>query len=191
MSEIDWSNAPEEATHYLMEQEKPNREYWIKQTLGMFYFCRLGYEAYGFRPWVCDFQRFLPSMVARPAKAQAWSGEGLPPVGVVCEYNLKAGPWFKCEIRYVLDKDQDPEADGWQAVIWCPHLEKEQMAKASSFNFRPIRTPEQIAADERNKACDRMYGVILDNVPEDRRKNGSDIVEALYDAGLRFTEQDQ
>lgn len=36
----------------------------------------------------------------------------------------------------------------------------------------------------RSKACDEMFGAIL-NLPEDRRHNRSDIVEALYDAGYR------
>lgn len=45
-------------------------------------------------------------------------------------------------------------------------------------------TPEQIAAEERSKECDRIFA-ILSSV--EREGNRSDMAEALYDAGLRLT----
>lgn len=69
-----FERAPEGATHYLKEVEKPLREYWIKQSPDGFYFCRLGFEKDGFRPWVCDYLRFMPLMIPRPSPA--WSGKG-------------------------------------------------------------------------------------------------------------------
>jgi hypothetical protein len=172
MSGIDWSKAPEGATHCW-----PAEPEFFKKMEGTWY---VWFK--NARRWeLATIPERLKQLVDRPSPA--WSGEGLPPVGTVCEYNLKAGPWFKCEIRYVLDNDQDPEADGWQAVIWCPHLEKEQMAKASGFNFRPIRTPEQIAADEREAEIVRLSDFI-----QRARDAGLHIGEALHDAGLRFPE---
>lgn len=103
-----------------------------------------------------------------------WNGEGLPPVGTVCEYNLTAGPWFVCEIRYVLDNDKDPDADGWIAVIWCPHLGKEQVARAGGVSFRPIRTPVHIAAEEALRDIELLYS-----------EGGP---AAVYDAGYRKQE---
>ena len=51
----------------------------------------------------------------------------------------------------------------------------------SNCEERPIApTPAAL----RNKACDEMFGVIL-KLPEGRRHNRSDIIEALYDAGYR------
>ena len=172
MSEIDWSKAPEGATHR-------SATAWFKRDeVGVYLF-----DAGMWRllPWG---KSQLDGFWQRPSPA--WNGEGLPPVGTVCEYNLKAGPWFKCEIRYVLDNDQDPESDGWQAVIWCPHLEKEQMAKASGFNFRPIRTPEQIAADEREAAVMEMLK--LDPFIPGRtlgELNKTEFCRKLHDAGYR------
>jgi hypothetical protein len=179
MSEIDWSKAPEGATHAGINE---------KGAVGYFYRLPGVLGDYEFWNATIDDAKWssgkgnpaLPELIPRPSPA--WSGEGPPPAGTVCEYNLKAGPWFKCEIRYVLDNDQDPEADGWQAVIWCPHLEKEQMAKASGFNFRPIRTPEQIAADEREAFIDGIalllgWDAKYDGAQRDAGK--------IFDAGYR------
>ncbi|MNE48886.1 hypothetical protein D3C80_1433760 [compost metagenome] len=44
--------------------------------------------------------------------------------------------------------------------------------------------PAQVEISLRSKACDEMFGVIL-NMPEEKRHNRSDICEALYDAGYR------
>jgi hypothetical protein len=92
--------------------------------------------------------RDLWSVVDRSAKPepQEWDGEGYPPVGCECEYRIGGGDteWYPCKVKYVLAGDPDPDADGWRAVIWCPHLEKDQVAHLSRFQFRPIRTQEQI-----------------------------------------------
>lgn len=115
-----------------------------------------------------------------------WNGEGLPPVGVNCEYSIGGHSWFPCEIRHVLDNDPDPDADGWTAVIWCPHLEKEQVSRVAPvghFKFRPIRTPEQIAAEEREKAVREMLKLMPNEDPD--RSYCELLCEALYDAGYR------
>lgn len=122
-------------------------------------------------------------------KAPAWSGEGLPPVGMVCEVReMRVTPansfedWSKCSIiAHNTGSSGDPQVcttdDRGDFAIFYPATD--------GTEFRPIRTPEQIAKQERSRACDKMYGVILDRIPQDRRNNGSDICEALYDAGYR------
>lgn len=116
---------------------------------------------------------FVPiEQVLRPAAS--WNGEGLPPVGTVCEYSIgDTDEWHTCEIRYA----------GAQLVVFNNETWGDQ-ASSSRVKFRPIRTAEQIAATERSKACDEMFGVIL-SIPEENRHNRSDICEALYDAGYR------
>lgn len=103
-----------------------------------------------------------------------WNGE-LPPVGLPCQ-------WYS------------DSQTGWQEVVvlaysgesaWIQPKGKPSIIVGNPANFLPLRTPEQIAKQERSKACDKMYGVILDKIPQDRRNNGSDICEALYDAGYR------
>ena len=72
----------------------------------------------------------------------AWTGEGLPPVGTVCE--LHRDTYFEIEWQAValLGVGQtkaffrDKEGHEWSRPL-------------SELSFRPIRTPDQIAADER------------------------------------------
>lgn len=108
-----------------------------------------------------------------------WNGEGLPPVGTVCEFMKHNSPpapegqWTVGDIRYVSDCYVIIGGDG------CEHAHHPR-----NCSFRPVRTPEQIARLEKSRACDEMFGVIL-SLTEDRRHNRSDICEALYDAGYR------
>lgn len=130
-------------------------------------------------------------IATRPADTPTWDGKGYPPVGTVCEYRVNDGPWFECHVRYVIDNDPAPDADGWQAVIWCPHLGKEQIAMlVGSMDFRPIRTPDQIAAEQREKTIREMFEVMTGH---DDLEGWSDtcyelLSGLLYDAGFRMSE---
>lgn len=85
-----------------------------------------------------------------------WNGEGLPPAGVECEFSLNRGTvaWVKGVVI---------GADGAHMVVLRHRGEYHARNKHS---VRPIRTPEQIAAEERVKAAqewlkgiEREYGV--------------------------------
>lgn len=114
-----------------------------------------------------------------------WTGGGMPPVGVEIEVKHKdatpewARPdFYKTEIV----------ALGKQLVIFAAEATGcETVGKIEDYEFRPVRTPDQIAAMERSLACDRIYGIITGSGVE-RKGNTSDMAEALYDAGLRFVE---
>lgn len=73
--------------------------------------------------------------------------------------------------------------------VWLWVSDNEDQAEFArepwNMEFRPIRTPEQIAAHERSRYCDRIYGVMRKAASP---YNRSDMAEVLYDAGLRFTE---
>ena len=121
--------------------------------------------------------------LVEPAK-DVWDGKGLPPVGTVCEYRIGTGTWFKCEIKYIL---KGIDGDIQEFVIFCPHLGFDQYVHTGDFTtactFRPIRTPEQVAAEEREngiKAMAKILGVVACD----------DFVAAtaLYDAGYRKVE---
>ena len=112
----------------------------------------------------------------------AWSGDGLPPVGTVCQLRTVRNPdnafdgWGTAEILY--------SSKGAVVWRWQGHS-SEFGAEWSEVEFRPIRTPEQIAAEEREKALDAMVATspLLD-------KGWSRLVcKALYDAGYRRVEQ--
>lgn len=98
----------------------------------------------------------------------AWTGEGLPPVGTVCEYQNSLGSWFPVEITAIAKKGicfVQTERDGENYVCQV------------SSKFRPIRTPEQIEAEARRSAIGEML----------RSEPAMTICMAgnLYDAGYR------
>lgn len=77
----------------------------------------------------------------KPA-VEEWNGEGLPPVGLPVE-------WYS------------DSNTGWQEIVvlayhgddaWIQPKGKESTIVYNIANFRPIRTPEQIAAEEREKS---------------------------------------
>jgi hypothetical protein len=136
MSEqIDWSKAPEGAMVLLKHVRYG--AYAVSESYGD--------EA---KTWHWPDPRYsfplMPSMwrivAGRPA-TQSWSGDGLPPAGVVCEYRVCDGPWYKCEIRYTVKRP-----DGG-VIAYCQHLDLELALCEPYCCFRPIRTTEQIAAD--------------------------------------------
>ena len=114
-----------------------------------------------------------------------WRGpkDGLPPVGTVCEYNDNCGGrWVRVEVCYtsqytVLLKffGEDGDCEG----AFSPE----------EVRLRPIRTPEQIAAEERErKIKDAMHTVNTSKrMPRDvvRQNVLRASVEALIDAGYR------
>lgn len=80
MSEIDWSKAPEGATHF-GEQRDGFIEAWYKlDSDGL----KFKWADVAEMEWRCGPTRHINDLVPRPS--QAWNGEGLPPVGTVCEY---------------------------------------------------------------------------------------------------------
>lgn len=113
-------------------------------------------------------------VVGRLTTTPSWSGEGLPPVGVVCEVRNAPGGWGKATIKY----------QGKGIIVWLWDRQDgntDQIEFASCpdrLEFRPIRTPEQIAADEREAAINELH---TDLVPAPRH-----VVAIIYDAMTRL-----
>lgn len=112
---------------------------------------------------------------ALKAGEQAWDGEGLPPVGTVCEFYAYRGGdpvWKECKVI---------AHDNAIAVINY----KGNYSGHPHNQFRPIRTAEQIAAEERKTQILEMIDVFgldtsiwgLDTV--------RDICGHLWEAGYR------
>lgn len=116
----------------------------------------------------------------------SWHENGeLPPVGANIEYKLGAGPWFEATVKYVLDV---LDGDEDEVVIACPHLGFEQLLTLNKHTkIRPIQTPEQIAEQERKKVIDAISDVLLET---ERMSRYTDVAAHLYDAGLRFVEDE-
>lgn len=166
---IDWSKAPGWADKHGLVGMCRNPA-WLNDSQytyvdgqkggRAFYFGGNGYS-------LCSVR----DVTALPQPTQ-WSGEGLPPVGTVCEWFSPVYGWLGGKVV---------GHDGTASVI----VHNDGYTGCHPHEVRPTRTPEQIAADERSKYCDRIYGVMCKAASP---YNRSDMAEVLYDAGLRFTE---
>lgn len=147
MSKVDWSLAPEGATHYRNYTGMYN---WYKKDSGVFYFFHEDDE------WRASTIRIeLPDLIERPVKS--WSGEkdGLPPVGTVCECQVKAqANWVRCEI--VAHKDR----------YAIGYVDENTVMLSAGIRFRAIKTPEQLAAEEREMAL-IDFRQVLDELSQD------------------------
>lgn len=186
MEEIDWSKAPEGATHYHPKMASP----WLRIKAGspQYHHPECGWQNYGSE---CAGFAHIAEAVARPAEQEsAWTGASLPPVGTVCEF-LSGGHWFEVEVKY---------SSEWLTVIKCLKNkagsaidQKDVELALDAFDLeeklRPIRTPEQIAAEEREMAVEAMLALdpYLPNTPLGMMSR-ADFCRALYDHGYRKVE---
>lgn len=129
----------------------------------------------------------------------AWTGEGLPPVGTVCEF---AG--FNPEETMLTDPRVGDQvtviahfmSGSFEVAAFTfyapPGFEYLQVAQGAYGCFRPIRTPEQIAEEARIAELNLMVGAIKD-YPGGRHgvdhltqlKIHEEACINLYDAGWR------
>lgn len=181
MTQIDWSKAPADATHY-HPRVGGYQEHWIKPG----FFCVTGFEAKG---WVSDLGHAAMKLaVPRPV---SWNGEGLPPVGLEVLTTHK-GRDFRVKILAYAPKN------GEQAVM------AEETEPGNNFGclfawmagmcaFRPIRTAEQIAAEERDSqvaGIDQAFrSFVADRAAQETGYSGHELANHLYDAGYRKVEQ--
>lgn len=155
MSEqIDWSKAPADATHW--EPEGGSRAGWMKLENNIWYFWPVGkWDKYEWNETTVSDKR-ASTMCARPT-TPSWSGGGLPPVGVVCEYHSgyveQPFEYAQCEIIAHFEGEQSKKL---AAFKYTAHDGVVQLGRGAPGLFRPIRTPEQIAADEREAAIKEM-----------------------------------
>jgi hypothetical protein len=77
-----------------------------------------------------------------------WTGEGPPPVGTVCESSKCEGVWEQCKILAHSEMSY-----GEQVVVFQAG---DEITFSNPKYFRPIRTPEQIAAEEQEKGILQM-----------------------------------
>lgn len=108
-----------------------------------------------------------------PSDNPEWNGEGLPPVGTVCTCHYHGS--YQGEVRVeFLGKDA--------CVLLNTKYGDEQCGMIVDYTFKPILTPEQIAAEEKVRVIAEMRKALAD----DDKGQGS--LAALYDAGYRKQE---
>lgn len=169
------SNIPEGATHTYTESggtsfRKMSGSYWLGYADG---------------DWIILYNPASHCYVPIQAEPE-WSGEGLPPVGVEIEVKHKdatpewARPdFYKAEIVAI----------GKQLVIFAAEANGcETVGKIEDYEFRPVRTPDQIAADDRlHKIRDACTAIskTLDRFKNDIPGGGAAraVIEAMIDAG--------
>lgn len=105
--------------------------------------------------------------------SEQWNGEGLPPVGTICEYNASLIGWSRAEITAVGRDHICFVVDG---------LKTEQVTTFLVYpRFRPYRTPEEKEAAAREKAVLAIEEIILGY-------GYRESAELLYDKGYRKVE---
>lgn len=111
--------------------------------------------------------------------AQSWTGDGLPPVGEVCEVNdQRSGSWTKVDSILAHAHTAGRDVAVFQIGDY--------IAYSPADRFRPIRTPEQIAEEERVAAVDEMINAVSKANPQCITIAQARITcMALYDAGYR------
>lgn len=106
-----------------------------------------------------DWPEYEPTWAAierRVTGAVQWDGKGLPPVGTWCEYigekhGLESGAHVEI-IHHFHAGAADVAVFIYSKGIGMGR----HVAQSIAENFRPIRTPEQIAAEEQAKAVHQM-----------------------------------
>lgn len=112
-----------------------------------------------------------------------WDGEGLPPTGTICEveHPFEHGHWSECKILA-----WDAECAVFSAAGEYPY----QYDGQGLGCFRPVRTPDQIAAAEREKARDYALNTMTgegwtDGETEEQWQFRLKIVSEMLDMGYR------
>lgn len=174
---IDWNKHPE-ATHFDPADQNFLRE--IGSALLIFN-CKKGWTVpvhtvYGVR--IEDCKRPL---IKRPD----WDGEGLPPVGTVCEFagfnpeeTLPTDPRVGDQVTVIAHFKSGSIDVAAFTFYAAPEFEYLQVAQGAYGCFRPFRTAEQIASEERHR-------VVLQMQNDASCHANKDLFEKLYDAGYR------
>jgi hypothetical protein len=173
MSGIDWSKAPEGATHATMAADECQGNYYRISDKGADLWCQMA----GWIGSMNELNWLIQNAVKRP---QAWTGAGLPPVGTIleCRFSVDPDTWHQGTVTH---KGMQPE--GFE---FCMVDTGEYQACYSCAGgwLRPIRTPEQIAAEERAQAIEKMWSIYW----QPHATSAKQALGLLWDAGLRFAD---
>ena len=156
MSKPDWTEAPDQATHYDCSAD-------VFCTVDGYWSCKGKYYHMPFQTaW--GSERYTP----RPTEpaASEWDSAGLPPRGTICECLFNDG-WVKVVVLSVYGDE------AWVCRPRGSHI----VSKGLGNEFRPIRTKEQ---QERESAITKARNAC----PYPGSESTKIDVEALYDAGM-------
>lgn len=189
----DWSKAPPDATHYLPSAFGPSLSSFWRLIDGT---PVRRWEADGqpLEGAVLDLEGLFDRLIERPAgdfsgqvrdcgkpvEVEPWGGGSLPPVGVECERHASGDLWERVCIKY-----QQANICVWEVIGIAAERCSDD---AHKMVFRPIRTPEQIAADKRlhavRNACTAI-ATALATLHESEEHGALTAIEAMLDSGYR------
>ena len=179
MKEIDWSKAPKGATHWTPERDVICP--FLREDAGVWFW-------WSDSSWVPlygeGWEYQLRGIVKRPDLA-AWNGAGLPPVGakvILSDANHDVFEPYKEMIGVEVTVVASFASPAGFDMIACA-LPDGLCGCFRADMARPIRTPEQIAAEERERAISEMLRIYTDGAA-----GHCGGIAALYDAGYRRQE---
>lgn len=181
---IDSSKAPSDTAVWCEAINAEHRKYsgWHEKMLGGGY-RPVGPDRINMSSWIQCNEGVLYQVYERP-KPGAWSGEGLPPVGIEIEANFPVRDSHAGSVTYKWRRVIVAVAGIPRADKECLCYDVETTAPAWVDEFRPLRTPEQIAAEERDSAI-KEIGLVTGL----RARDGQiEVATRLYEAGYRKVE---
>jgi hypothetical protein len=150
-AEIDWSKAPEWAGAVVQGDGGTGSLYWVMQYGGKSPRQRLE-KSEPDTDFIADMFNGSAWVLVENRPSTAWTGQGLPPVGVACEYMRGDVPHISQDWEKVV-----PLAFGSKlAFLRYAATGNEFTEKVYRCDFRPIRTQAQIASEERREAISEM-----------------------------------
>lgn len=119
----------------------------------------------------------IPKPSHQETPDNSWDGEGMPPVGTVCEFTAENltnhdTPWQSCRVVFVSNQcavleDPRPDKNGQVAFNIIE----------TGLKFRPLRTERQKFTTKVREIFGKVESQVI-----------SDLANALYDANARFPE---
>lgn len=176
MSQVDWSKAPQSSTHFSVD-DYGEVEWWAVTEGKVFFFDD--------RELVLSKHSHL-QLKLEEIPFKFWTGEGLPPVGIDAEVLFDSQPkkYVGCKI---LAHDEGRAVYRFTTGSRKGEYGSDLIHFTSGNKipmFRPIRTPEQIAAEVREKDCKEMLAIIKAS-PWGMTAGPHEVIALLYDAGYR------
>ncbi|MGP9419311.1 hypothetical protein ACT3RT_10015 [Ewingella sp. AOP9-I1-14] len=178
-SEDDFEGAPEWATQCIWcDKGSGHFVYWLNPATSTMFnpACHTKPDfwggEYGHRNYIESERRPITEPDVNQQLNTEWSGEGLPPVGIECEMQNDECKWIPVDII----AHKDGFAFGWSYDYRLVFFSD------AAFEFRPIRSAEDVARDEAISEMLMMEGGMPDSYQP------HELVAALYDAGYRKVE---
>lgn len=176
---IDWSAQPKDFPLWLEGTTEEHRKNsgWYRVSNQVF----LGKEGGQWRSF--REGQFFTVHRKPGTKVVEWDGVGLPPIGTVCEHSGTADHTNWIEVQVIGHGNVR-----FHDVAFFEYMDGTReytVSYSTENNFRAVRTAEQVAAEEREKAINEMVFGDCGCEPDGRNTATFMVCGFLYDAGYR------